>query len=313
MATPLKKAAQAPAVGFAFGDMGNYSAGGGLPEGDYIWKDLTVQMYQAQKQDGTSAGPARLGVMITLLPLTGGEERTQFYSMGSKAHESFAPNPETGKGIIPIPGGPASRPNNSTNWAILLKSMYDSGLPQGIFTDDCSVLDGTHVHMANVPEPAERAGYAAKTGEAAEERKAGTIAVVTEIKDDGKPWEGSGGVPEQTAAAKPNGKPAAKAAAAPVAARPVARAVAVPAPAQNAEPDDLATVVSQVVTDILMKNPNGCPKLLLRTSTFKAIKDGSGQEAAQSAMETYFSSDTALNSILGDLGYAVKGPQVVAA
>src|SRR5580700_4453687 len=148
----VASARQAPASKtFNLGDIGAYSSGGVLPEGDYCWKDCSVQMFQGTKQDGSPAGAARLGVIITLVGLhNGGEEHTQFYSFGSKAHESWAPNPNTGKGIVDVPGGPGTPPNASTNWAVLLKSLYDSGLPQGIFSDDFSVLDGLWCHMANV-------------------------------------------------------------------------------------------------------------------------------------------------------------------
>src|ERR1700674_3567054 len=182
---------------FNFGDESSYSAGGGIPEGDYCWTDLTCKMYQFNKADGTPAGPERVGIIITMVPITfsdkgvpsvSGEETTQSYSLGSKAHESWAPNPETGKGIVPIPGGPGTAPNNATNWHVLLKSLWDSGMPKGILKDDLSVVEGLWVHMANVPEPEERKGYKSKTGEAAIADQPRTIPVVSEIKDGGMPW-----------------------------------------------------------------------------------------------------------------------------
>lgn len=310
MATPAKgKAAPAPAA-FAFGDMGSYSQGGGLPEGDYVWKDCTVQMYQAppNQTTGKTSGPPRLGVMITLVGLKDGDERTQFYSMGTKAHESFAPNPETGKGVVPVPGGPASTFNNSTNWAILLKSLYDSGLPIGIFTDDVSVLEGMHVHMANIPEPAERAGFQSATGEAAGERKPGTISVVTEIKDDGKPWEGTGGVPEASPKA-----PAAKSAATP---RTMAKAAPAPTPAApvGSEVDeDLSTIAVNAISSVLEKFPDGCPKVQLRTGSFKIINGKEGQGKATEVINTFFNSDKTLNDLLGPLGYKAVGSNIMVA
>ena len=305
MAPPVARRA-APAVGFNFGDLSGYSSGGVLPEGDYVWKDLTVQMFQGTKTDGSSAGPARLGVIITLAPLAGGEDVTQFYSFGSKAHESWAPNPETGKGIVAVPGGPGTPPNASTNWAVLVKSLADSGLPNGVLSDDLSVLEGMHVHMANIPEPAERKGFMSKTGEAAVEDRPRTIAVVTEIKDDGKPWEGTGGIPEAKAATKPNGS--ARAAATPKATP--TRAVA-PTQAASASPsDDVESAAINGVSAVLEKNPNGCPKLLLRTSTFKAVQEATNQATASKVIDAYFKSDADLNGLLGPLGYVLAGGQV---
>lgn len=319
MATPARTKVGA----VSFGDLGMYVAGGGLPEGDYIIKDASVLMHQAPPNQTTGkTSPARLGVMLTLIPFHATdkgveytEEKTQFYSMGTKAHESFAPNPETGKGVIAVPGGPASNFNNSTNWAIFLKSLRDSGMPVGTFTDDSSVLEGMWVHMANVPEPAERAGFQAKTGEAAEERKAGTIAVVTEIKDDGKPWEGSGGVPD-TEATPAQTKASAKTPAGPrVVAKPAAKVASKMAPASQAASGDEETLAaaSSAVASVLEKNSKGCAKLILRTGTFKAVNEASGPDMAQAVINTYFSDDASLNGLLGEMGFALKGTQVVPA
>ena len=307
----------------SFGDLSMYVAGGGLPEGDYIIKDATVQIYQAPANQTTGkTSPARLGVMLTLIPyhtekneVVYGEDKTQFYSMGSKAHESFQPDPENGKGVVGVPGGPASNFNNSTNWAIFLKSLRDSGMPEGTFTDDVSVLEGAWVHMANVPEPAERAGFQAKTGEAAEERKAGTIAVVTEIKDDGKPWEGSGGMPEVEAApAKPApkapGKPAVAPKVAPKAAPKAAPAAAAAAPAAD---EGVQAAAESAVSTILSKNEKGLPKLMLRTGTFKAVKEAYDADTAQAVIDTFFATDADLNNLLGGMGYVLKAGQVAPA
>ena len=69
------------------GDLGTFVAGGGLPEGQYAL-EFEVQNYQAKKADGSTAGPSRLGVMVTAHSLTdpSAEPRNQFYSMGTKAH-----------------------------------------------------------------------------------------------------------------------------------------------------------------------------------------------------------------------------------
>lgn len=273
-----------------FGSMDFYTAGFTLPEGDYVWKDLTVKVYAPEPKSGKKV-PARLGVMITLAHLSNpAEDLEQFYSMGSKAHESFAPRSD-GKGIVPVPGGVGGSLNVSTNWAILLKSMYDCGLPQSIFTNDLSVFEGIHAHMAQVAEPEERKGFQTATGEAAEERQNKTILVVTEIKEDGKPWEGTGGIPEgaqapvvSTQSPKPNGAD----------------------PAVQAE-DDLETIAQNAIYSVLKENAAGCPKLILRTGTFKAVGN---KELANRVVNTYFASDAELGRILGGLGYKLVGPNV---
>lgn len=304
MALPKKTAPVATGVNFGSLDM--YVAGGGLPEGDYIWADLDVRMHQAtDRVTGSNKGAARLGVMITLLDLNNPVEetmRTQFYSFGTGADKSFAPN-AAGTGIVPVPGGPATTFPNSTNWAIMLKSLYDCSLPEGIFTNDVTALKGMHVHMANVPEPEERKGFQSKaaTGEAAvEERRAGTIAVVTEIKDDGKPWEGTGGVPEAKPAVKANGK---------VSTMP--KKTAAPAPAEAIEDDDdIAAAAINGITEVLTAKPDGCPKLALKIGTLQAVKKAQGEDMASAVIDAYFGDDASLNGLLGQLGYVVAGPAV---
>ena len=305
MATPIKKTAAPPTpTGINFGDMNMYVAGGGLPDGDYIARDFSVMMYQAKNAAGANQGPPRLGVMITYLPLSDPKpdnERTQFYSMGGKADQSFAPNPETGKGLVAIPGAVGATLNHSTNWALYLKSLYDSGLEAGIFSNDLSVLDGVHVHVQNVPEPEERKGFAqSQTGEAAgmpqEDRKR-TIAIVTEIKDGGKPWEGGGGVP--TGAAPTPTKPTAK----------VAAKVAAPA-AETGDSEDIHTAAIDGVSDVLTKKPNGLPRLGLRTETFNAVKKKLGDDMAGNVIQTYFEDTDTLNNLLGEVGYTLVGSSV---
>lgn len=311
-----------PVEGVNFGSLGMYVAGGGLPEGDYAL-EFECQMFQAKKQDGSTAGPIRLGVMVTAHSLTeaAAEPRSQFYSMGGNADKSFAPNPDTGKGLVVVPGSAGSTLNNSSNWAYLLKSLYDCGMPEGVFVNDLTAIDGVWVHVSSIPEPEERKGFQSQTGEVAEVRKAGTISIVTEIKEGGCPWEGGGGfeaapAPTPAAPVKPKGvvKPLAK--------PPVAKPALVkpkPAPpepvaaAEAVDEDEVATAAVSGVSTVLESAPTGCKKLKLRTGTFKAVTDESGAAMAQTVMETYFTSDENIDVLIGPLGYAVKGVDIVVA
>jgi hypothetical protein len=247
--------------------------------------------------------------MITLVALgNGGEEHTQFYSLGSKAHESWAANAETGKGIVAVPGGPGTSPNASTNWVVLVKSLYDSGLPQGILNDDLSVLDGLWCHMANVPEPTERAGFKSKTGEAAVEDRPRTISVVTALLDGGLPWEGGGGVPTP-AASKTSSK-------ATTAKPSVATRTATPAPSQpSTSGGGVEEAAQSAAAEVLGKIPDGgtIPKLMLRTSMFKVLNTGHGADTAKKVLDTYFGSDAAINSLINPQGFKLSGSNVVAA
>jgi hypothetical protein len=299
----FKKPTSASTNGVNFFDDGFYNAGGIIPEGDYAL-ELNVQMFTATNKQGVAKGAPRLGVMITFYPLveTGEDPKQKFYSMGSNAHLSFQPNPETGKGLVPVPGGPATGIPDSTNWAEFRRSLFDSGLPSGIVSNDLSVLDGIHVHINNV-DPPDRSGFTSnmsETQEATGERKDGKIPVVTEIKDDGKPWEGTGGIPSATA----KGKVAPKAAAPKVAPK-VAPKAAPKAPADT----DLETTALEATAEIFGSNPNGLSALKLRNLTFAAL-GGEKDETAQAIMSTYFDDDDALNNLIGQHGYTKAGPMV---
>jgi hypothetical protein len=290
-----------------FGDLSFYSGGLGVPEGDYAI-EFGTQLFQPTKRDGTNAGDSFLAVMLTLYPLAGGDLIGHAISMGQKAKNAFMPSAD-GKGLAPIPGGTGSL-SDMANWSIFLKSLYDCGLPQGVFTNSLAPLDGIHAHIQNIPEPEGRREMRARnrTGEAATEvtqDRARTILVVTEIKEDGKPWEGTGGIPTGDAPTKAAPKAAAKAA---------PKAVAKEAPASESTGDeDVEAVALQGISTVLESNPNGLPKLKLRTGTFAAVKAATNDDMAQAVTETYFSDDASLNAVLGQLGYAVKAGQIVVA
>jgi hypothetical protein len=160
--------------------------------------------------------------------------------------------------------------------------------------------------MHNVPEPTEWASIGNKLGEAAEERKAGTIAVVSEILEDGKPWEGTGGVPEEASAPKTKvaGKPAV---AAPKTAVKAAPKAVEPEPEGN---EGVEVAALSGISSVLEKNPKGCQKLILRTGTFKAVNSSDGAEMAQAVIDTYFATDAALNGLLGQAGFKLVGTTV---
>lgn len=315
MAPPRRATAPAAASNKVnFGELEFYGASFNLPEGDYAMEH-NVMLHAYTKQDG-SKGQEMLGVMLSAHPLAGGEPLETFLSMGAKAKLSFAPDPNDGKGLVPIPGGPAATLSGMTNWNIYLKSLYDSGLPKGIFINDVSVLDGVWVHTQNIPEPAERKAYAANksnTGEQAEEGEKKDFGpklttVVTEIKDGGAPWEGGGGFDGLGEAAKPGPKAPGKVVSLPA----KAQAKAAPAPAAGGDEDVMAAAEAGT-SAVLEKAENaaGCTRLALRTGTFKAVQAVYGDETAQAVIETYFADDAAINSVIGKHGYKVTGTKVV--
>lgn len=308
MSPVTRKAAPIP-EGVNFGDLGFYSAGFLLPEGDYaIEHEVKVHAYT--KGDGTR-GQEMLGVMLTCHPLTGGEAHEQFLSMGKKAILSFAPDAETGKKLVGIPNAPTTSLAGQTNWNLYLKSLYDSGLPPGTFTNDLSVLDGIWVHTQNVPEPESRKSLGAATGEVGQQQRGPQfIPIVTEIKEDGKPWENSGGIPEAAEEAPAAPAPKAKAVAKPAVKMP-AKKVAAPVVEESGDEELMAFAVEHATT-LLEKNPNGMLKLGFRTGLFGAMKKAD-DAMAQSAIDTFFADDDALNSVIGQLGYVVAGGKIAVA
>lgn len=316
MAVTRRTATPAPpapvvADGVDFLNLGFYSGGFTLPPGKYVWTDVSIRMYKHEK----STQPERLGALITMIPLADPKEANkhlQFYSFGSSADKSYQPN-ATGKGILPIPGAAAGGLNQSTNWAILLKSLLDAGLPPGVATNDVSVFEGIWVDMALIDEPVERASFVSNTAESAgQERKPNKIAVVREVLDGGKPWEGSGGWPDQPVIFSDDAAPLIPAAAprvngaatpAPVAQRPAATTT-------SADVDVLNAAVNGI-SNVLEKNANGITRLLLKNSTFSGVKAAQGEPMAAAVIANFFDDANGLSTVLGMVGYKLSGVQVV--
>jgi hypothetical protein len=324
--------AAAQMIGVNFGDPSMYSGASFIPDGDYCMTFDAVLHTAVDKNTGVARGKARLGVMVNFYPLSNLTEEgklQQFYSMGSKAHESFAPNPETGKGFVPVPGAKGGSFNDKTNWMMFLNSLWQSGMPVEVLSNDFSTIDGVWGHVTNVDEPAERASFKSNTAEIQqEERKPGKVAVVSLILEGGAPWEGGGGFeapaaapPVQAPPVRPGPKPVTAAPAAvapkpgprPVAAgpRPVAAAPA-PPPSNALAEQDLRSHAITGISDVLTKKPNGLPRLLLRNETVKYFDTNGASTTGAAVIAAYFepSGADALQSLLGEMGYFVDGAQV---
>lgn len=311
---PTRRPATPTPAGVDFGSMHSpiYSGSFVLPEGDYA---LFFETKMQQPKGGTNY-KARLGVMVLAYPLDkpGVEPVEQFLSMGSKAAESFQPS-ENGKGLTLVVGGPGTLPTSS-NWNLFRDSLYNSRLPVGIFSDSLETLDGIWVHTTQVPEPEDRKSFASSqaTSEVEQPKRQGSskIPVVTEILDGGKPWEGGGGIPEAAPAAALKAGPWAVAPkVAP--ARPVPARQAAAASAGDEDTKDVAVnAIVGVLTDA--KYANGCPKLILKTSVFKAIEASNGKEMAQAVASEFFpnGNDAPLSDLLDEIDYQLAGTTVKA-
>lgn len=305
---------KAAAVSGGLTSLGFYSAGGGIPEGDYAFK-FDVVMHQATDQNGNARGPERLGVMVTAYPLADAEAKPieKFLAFGRKAHLSWQPDPETGKDVVKIEGGAGAPLPASSNWSYFFKSMIDSGAPEGL--PDLGSYDGMWAHLANIPEPEDRKGFVSDaTGEAADEQAIKgptTIPVITEIKEDGKPWEGTGGLPEQP-------KKVAKPAFGKAAAKPAAKAKPAPAPEPEEEEAPVEGELDEAVKDaaltaltkVIGAVPKGSKltKVKARTEVFKAIKD---KTMASAVLEAVFDNETILEQALSELSHVINGAFIV--
>ncbi len=305
----------------SFMDLDFYSGGSAffVPDGDYCCF-FEVQYLEPEKKDGTKTGQKLVGVMMTAHSLTDPEKRgdgayTRFYSMGQEAGKSWAPDPDTGKGIVPLANGEGKPLPKMTNWNLFLLSLYDSGMPKGAI-QDVGGLDGGHYHLENQPEPAERKAFrtTAATGDAEQAQPQrnnnnNTVAVVTDIL--AAPWNGEGGMPEE-AATKPNGK-VKGAASKPVQVAPKTAPKTAAKAAVSGEPDaaDVEVAAQNAVSNVLGKYPNGCTKLVLKTQVFPALKKSDGDVMAQAVVSTFFGDDETLSGLLEGLRHKLDGSKVV--
>lgn len=285
--------------GVSFGDNDAlYAGNGAIPEGRWSLA-FDIRLFPGFKPKPNAI--ARLGCFIDATSIDDPNTTKQaFLGFGKNAEKSFVPN-DTGTGIVPVPGGPTQTLNDQTNWAIFRQSLFDCGLPRGVWTDDISVLNGIHVHIQNVPEPESRKSMrsnAAKTGEVQEEEVtgSGTVPVVSEILDSGKPWESA---PVKAA------RPAVKATA-PAKAAPATKAAA----ASVEDDEDLQNAAVNGISAVLEANPNGLMRLQLRAQTFKAVSKAQGEETGQAVLKAFFESDEALGPLLDSLGFQVSGGKV---
>jgi len=306
---PIKRAVSTVPV-ISFLRLEDYSQGGGLPDGDYLWSNLQFVMFQPTKKDGTVVGPARLSVQIVMEPPAGAttteEQRVQNYSMGSNAHLTYQPDPTSGgKKLALVPGGPASPLYESTNWHYLLKSIYDTTtVPEDLPMDDLSVFEGIVAHMTSIPEPEERRNFRTSLAELDPNagKRVNRIAVVAEIKS--APW--IEGVPAK--APTPELATPAPPAKASLPSRKTGVLPASPAPAAPTQAVNGGDVdILGKIASVLESNPNGVGKTALRMAVFKDVR---GLANGQALMDQYFSSDETLNALLNQWGYKLAGANV---
>lgn len=303
----------------------------GIPEGRYAcWFDL--MMHHFTKADGTPGkGPEQLKVRVTAWPIDENgvslsrpedEPKYGYYGLGSKAHLSFAPDPATGKRLLPLPGGTSTKFTNLSNWGVFRDSLRGCGMPNKFVTSDFTPLDGVWLRFTVVAAPegrkALRAGKTADVEEQDADRP-DTVSVPLEAIDGGRVWDGqAGGLLEAAPApaARPApGRPAPPAAKAAAAGRPAPRAAAAPAPvAAEEETEDVATVATNAIASFFEdpKNVKGAAKAALRTFVFRTVSETVSPDMGQQVLNAYFEDVAVLGGILGEFGYVINGAMIKA-
>ena len=176
------------------------AGGGGI---DNLDCTILQARFRLWDYNGTIPAPV-LGLSIDF-ELEDGAKANQVYSAGDTKH--FVPSPQDG-GKSATAVGSLTGLVESTNAMAFLASLVNSGFPEDKIGDDISVIEGTKVHIDQVPQP--------KRGGLNQGDKGGnkTIGIVTKILSF--PWDAKGAKPGPKAVAG-RGKTAATTTTAPVA------------------------------------------------------------------------------------------------
>lgn len=171
----------------SFGGEDDFSEGGGLIQGDLIWRKPRFEQFNYGGK-----GPETPTFAIDLEDEQGAIV-VQNWSVGNG--DDWAPSKD-GHKIIAV--GKADKLSKSSNFYQLLKSLLEGGWPKGKVTDDVSVFEGMKCHMIRIPAP-KREGLSGGTPSKYEK----TILVVDKVIT--LPWEGEGKGKGKGTAASGNG------------------------------------------------------------------------------------------------------------
>lgn len=153
--------------------------------------------------DGKDGGDAV--TLQVVMKDSDGNEHFGYYSIG----QGFVPS-ETGKAVddnngkFLVPVGDKTAPNNSSNFALLLISMVNAGVPEDLFDGDISTIEGLVGHVNRVPAP-KRNNLPTRPGQKAQNDP--TILLFTTLIS--LPGETKKPVAGKAGAAKPGAKPVA--------------------------------------------------------------------------------------------------------
>lgn len=294
MAIPTKRPqAQAAPANLVSFKLDSFSAGGVLPEGDYVAKSHEIVLWD---YDGKSQ-VTTLALRVIFQDLKNGkpegQDQIQHYSIGDP--QFFGPS-EDGKSIVAV--GNRTALGKGSNFFIYMENLINAGFPEDQYENDVSAFDDMWVHITHIPAPERNLPKSnlVQTQTTAPDRPK-TIPVVANIIK--LPWD--------KAPAKGTAKPAAKAAAP---AKPAPKA----APAASNGAGELTDVLSEHLMAVLGE-ANGEPlsRTKARVNCFKAMNEAGVEVPTRDAALKLFNDDETLTNILASIGFGLDGSNIVAA
>jgi hypothetical protein len=234
----------------------NFTAGGGLLDDvDALFKKVRVTNW-----DYNGSVPVPVPALEVTMEVDGMDgDHVQYFSLGKNT--DWQPS-EDGMEIVAV--GKATGISSSSNAAILIGSIVNSGFPENKITDNVTCFEGLKAHLSRIPAPKRNVTKAPRAdGKVYED----TVLTVTAILQ--YPWDKKAG---KTAAGKPATAPAAgkpattgKPATAPAAGKAPAAAAAAP------PSEEFDARCTEVVQGVLAENPEGVDRKKLPGLVFNAV------------------------------------------
>ena len=236
-----------------------FGVGGGLIDDvDVVVKEAKITNFD---YNGTQAPvPA---IMFTL-GIPDAEDVVQYWTVGKSS--DWMPS-EDEKKLVAI--GRATQLNASSNGALMLASLVNSGFPEDKIVDDITCFQGLEGHMTRVPAPKRGMVKAPRADGKVYEDTVLTFASISKM-----PWE----------------KVKGKAAAAPKAGTKAApKAAPAPKPEESGDGDDIESKVQNILLEILSEVEGGIKKQQIPGLLFKkAAADPDKQAMIQIAFKEDF-------------------------
>lgn len=189
----------------------------------------------------------------------------QYFSAGDLSR--FQPS-EDGTHAVAV--GSAKGMADSTNAALLIKSILDCGFPIDKFGDgDVSAMDGLVAHVNRIPQP-KRGGNIPEKNAAGFDK---TVMIVTKIHQ--MPWE-TPGQPGRPASARPTARTTTTARTA----APPATRTAAPAPSNtDATSDDLTIAAAEILVQVLDAKQGTVAKTGISSGAFRLLAGNADRTA----------------------------------